>query len=175
MNKIVMFFISIFCAIGLFGCSGNNNLSQPKTNLEFWIGDNVDDVDFSKYQMKYGMFGGYEYYGTGYVPTLGEEGQQVDPEYCVLYTVTSYPDYSSKSKHVTRIHITDPNIELYGLSITSTEEDIRCQMEEKMGFDIEKIEDTDILVATKGKYTFKFSSKSILITVDVTNFFGIQF
>ena len=30
----------------------NNNLSQPITNLEFWIAENVDDVDFSKYQIR---------------------------------------------------------------------------------------------------------------------------
>ena len=99
--KKMFIFILMLLSLTLFSC--NNNLSQPKTNLEFWIGENVDDVDFSKYQMKYGMFGGNQYYGTGYVPTLGEEGQQVDPEYCVLYTVTSYPDYSSKSQHITSI------------------------------------------------------------------------
>ena len=71
----------------------NNDLSQPITNLEFWIAENVDDVDFSKYQIKYGMMGGTEYYGTGYVPTVDEYGQQIDPEHCVIYTVTSYPDY----------------------------------------------------------------------------------
>ena len=31
----------------------NNNLSQSTTNLEFWIAENVDDVDFSKYQMSF--------------------------------------------------------------------------------------------------------------------------
>ena len=68
-----------------------NDLSQPLTNLEFWIAQNVDNVDWSKYQEKYGIMGGREFYGTGYAPTLDEWGQQVDPEHCVIYTVTSYP------------------------------------------------------------------------------------
>ena len=76
--------------------------------------------------MKYGMFGGNMYYGTGYVPTLDENEQQVDPEHCVIYTVTSYPDYMNKAQHITRIEITDPEIELYGLSINSSKEDIKA-------------------------------------------------
>ena len=28
--------------------------AKPETNLEFWIAENVDNVDFSKYQEKYG-------------------------------------------------------------------------------------------------------------------------
>jgi len=82
-------------------------LSELNTNLEFWIAENVDDVDFLNYQMKYGMMGGKMYYGTGYVPTLDEYNQQVDPEQCVIYTVTSYPDYVNKTQHITRIEITD--------------------------------------------------------------------
>ena len=101
----------------------NNNLSQPITNLEFWIAENVDDVDFSKYQIKYGMMGGTEYYGTGYVPTVDEYGQQVDPEHCVIYTVTSYPDYANKEQHITHIYITDPQIEFYGITLNSSFED----------------------------------------------------
>ena len=169
--KKIFIFVLILLSFSLFGC--DNNLSQPKTNLEFWIGENVNDFDFSEYKMKYGMFGGNQYYGTGYVPTLGEEGQQIDPEYCVLYTVTSYPDYSSKSQHITSIHISDPTIVLYGLTINSSFEDIEYELGENQGFKIEK--DEVILVATKGKYTFKFTSKSILLRVEVTNIFGIQF
>ena len=161
----------LFC---LVGCNNDDidDFSQPTSNLEFWIAENVDDVDFSKYQIKYGMMGGTEYYGTGYVPTIDEEGQQVDPEHCVLFTVTSYPDYSSKSQHITYISITDPAIEVFGLTINSTQEEILYQMEEKSGYAIEKL-GGNTLVARKGDYTFSFSPNKITIRVNVTNKEGI--
>ena len=163
----------LFC---LVGCNQDdiNDLSQPPSNLEFWIAENVDNVDFSKYQIKYGMMGGTEYYGTGYVPTIDKEGQQVDPAHCVLFTVTSYPDYSSKSQHITYISITDPLIEVYGLTINSTEEEIRYQMEEKNGYVIEEL-GVNTLLAKKGDYTFSFSPRKITLRVNVTNKQGIEF
>ncbi|MCR5531883.1 MAG: hypothetical protein K6F26_08540 [Lachnospiraceae bacterium] len=38
---------------------------EEGSSLEFWLTENVDDVDFSKYQRRYGLYGGWEYYGTG--------------------------------------------------------------------------------------------------------------
>ena len=67
MKKVLIIFLMIL-TFGLYGCS-KNELPDPNTNLEFWITENVDDVDWSNYQMKYGMMGGNMYYGTGYVPT----------------------------------------------------------------------------------------------------------
>lgn len=148
-------------------------LPKPITDLEFWIAENVEDVDFSTYQEKYGMFGGTEYYGTGYTPTIDEDGNQVDPEYCVIYTVTSYPDYSSMTQQVTSISITDPSVEVYTLTLKSSQEDINTVMENE-GFEIEELGGND-LVARKGDYTFTFSSIEIRITVNVTNQQGIVF
>ena len=166
--------VALLCC--LIGCNQDdiNDLSEPPSNLEFWIAENVDDVDFSNYQIKYGMMGGTEYYGTGYVPTIDENGQQVDPEHCVLFTVTSYPDYSSKSQHITYISITDPSIEVYGLTINSTQAEIRYQMEEKNGYVIEEL-GGNTLVARKGDYTFSFSPNEITLRVNVTNKQGIIF
>ena len=171
---LVLAVVALLCC--LVGCNQDdiNDLSEPPSNLEFWIAENVDDVDFSKYQIKYGMMGGTEYYGMGYVPTIDEEGQQVDPEHCVLFTVTSYPDYSSKSQHITYISITDPSIEVYGLTINSSQEDIRYQLEVKNGFSIEEL-GGNTLVARKGDYTFSFSPTEITIRVKVTNKQGIIF
>ena len=173
MKKIATLLLCIVVLLTLVGC-GSSKLEKPETNLEFWIGENVDDVDFSNYQMKYGMFGGNMYYGIGYVPTLDENEQQVDPEHCVIYTVTSYPDYMNKAQHVTRIEITDPEIELYGLSINSSKEDIKNVMEEQ-GFTV--IEGEYGITAEKGKFTFNFNkhSNSITIRVEVTNRLGIVF
>ena len=71
MKKTITLLLCIFVLLTLSGCS-SNKLKKPETNLEFWIGENVDDVDFSKYQehYRYGFMGiGRQYYGTGYTPT----------------------------------------------------------------------------------------------------------
>ena len=61
MKYITILLAAILC---FSGCSIEklnddiNDLSQPLTNLEFWIAQNVDNVDWSKYQEKYGLMGG---------------------------------------------------------------------------------------------------------------------
>ena len=147
--------------------------AKPETNLEFWIAENVDNVDFSKYQEKYGMFGGREYYGTGYVPTLDEEKQQVDPEHCVIYTVTSYPDYSDREQHVTYIYITDPTVEFCGISLNSSLAAFKATMREQ-GFVITN-ELENSCTAKKGKYRVSFSKEAIRISVEVENETGMIF
>ena len=145
----------------------------PISNLEFWIGENVDNVDFSKYQEKYGMFGGNEYYGTGYVPTIDVYGQQVDPEYCVLYTVTSFPDYSDKEQHITHIYITDPNVEFFGISMNSSFEDFE-RLIVKQGFVITYANENQ-RTAEQGKYSITFTKEWIRIRAKVENKDGIVY
>ena len=149
----------------LTGCN-TTPLTNPNTNLEFWIAENVDDVDFSKHQEKYGIMGGYEYYGLGYIPTIDEYG------HCVVYTITSYPDYSSKAQHITAISITDPNIHVYGLTVNSEKQEIKTVMENE-GFTVEEIGYS--IIARKNDYTFSFEENQIYIMVKVTNKLGIIF
>ena len=151
----------------------NDTLSKPETALEFWIAENVDGVDFSKYQIKYGMMGGTEYYGTGYAPTVDEYGQQVDPKHCVIYTVTSYPDYSDKEQHVTSIYITDPEIELYGITLNSSFEDFESKIKVQ-GFEITTSNEY-YRTAEKGKYSISITKEWIRIRVKVENKEGIIF
>lgn len=145
----------------------------PVSNLEFWISENVDNVDFSGYQEKYGLFGGREYYGTGYVPTIDEYGQQVDPERCVIYTVTSYPDYSDKEQHVTGIYITDPQITFCGISLNSSFYDFELLIKEQ-GFEITSANENH-RTASKGKYSVTITREWIRIRVEVENKDGIIF
>ena len=177
-SKKVLFFVLAFVLaialiiIGIFAFA-NRNPNPPATNLEFWIGDKVDETSFSGYQEKYGLFGGREYYGTGYVPTQDEGGMQTDPEHCVLYTVTAYPDYSSGESAVTRIYITDPSVEFYGISLNSTFEDFELLIK-KQGFEITGTGATH-RTAEQGKYSVTFTRDYIQIRVDVSNLLGIQF
>ena len=151
----------------------DDDIVGPTIGLEFWIADNVDDVDFSKFQEKYGMFGGTEYYGTGYVPTINEQGQQVDPERCVIYTVTSYPDYSDKEQHITRIYITDPSVEFYGITLRSSIQDV-IELLQQQGFEITESGD-EWVEARSGPVWIAFAKEWIQIRVEVTNDTGIEF
>lgn len=168
--KRAMIISILLSAIFIVGCG--KSLAEPEHDLEFWIAENVDGFDFSGYQQKYGIMGGWEYYGTGYVPTLGEDGQQIDPEHCVIYTVTNYPDYSSNSRHVTRIEITDPAVTVYGLSLSSTPEEITAVMTAE-GFTVTA--SGSAVKAEKGDFRFSFSEDSITVTVNITNKLGIVF
>ena len=151
----------------------DNILPMPGTNLEFWIGENVDDFDFSAYQEKYGLFGGNEYYGAGYVPTIDENGEQVDPERCVIYTVTSYPDYSDKEQHITGIYITDPDISFYGVSLNSSFAEFEDMMQ-RQGFELTSSNENH-RTASKGKYSITITKEWIRIRVEVENKYGIVF
>ena len=147
--------------------------AQPNTNLKFWIAENVDTVDFSKFHEKYGMFGGREYYGSGYAPIIDKNGQQVDPEHCVIYTVTSYPDYSDKAQHVTGIYITDPNVQFYGITLQSSFEEFMTLIKQQ-GFYITETGD-NFVTAQMGSVWITFTNEWIRIGVEVTNNQGIIF
>ena len=166
MKKFIILLISAILLLS----SCTSHPIEPEHDLEFWITQDVDDFDFSSYQPKYGIMGGWEYYGTGYVPTLDENGQQVDPEHCVIYTVTNYPDYSSNSLCITRITITDPAVKVYGLSMTSTHEDIRSTMTAE-GFTV--TESATAVRAEKDNFRFTFTKDEIMISAEVTNHLGI--
>ncbi len=171
MKRILLIILSITLCTIIFASCGRR-LNEPEHDLEFWIAENVDDFDFSSYQSKYGIMGGWEYYGTGYAPTLGEDGQQIDPEHCVIYTVTNYPDYSNNSRHVTRIEITDPAVTVYGLSLSSSVEEIKSVMTAE-GFTV--TESGSAVRAEKDNFLFTFSKDEITIRAEVTNLFGIVY
>ena len=164
----------LLCALIVFSAVmfSKRTVPIPETNLEFWICENVDGFDFSEYQPRFGLMGGREYYGTGYVPTINEDGMQVDPAHCVIYTVTAYPDYASGKSHITRITITDPDIHIWGLTVDASSTDIMTVMEQN-GF---RHSTNDIgLTYTRGDISIRFSKGCITVSANVTNFFGIQF
>ena len=170
MKKLIILIFVIVCAVVLIRYM-NNRMLEKDTNLEFWIAENVDNVDFSNYQEKFGLMGGREYYGAGYMPSTNENGEQIDPEACVIYTVTSYPDYISNKRHITRIYITDPSVTIYGLTLNSPADEIETTMR-SYGFNNSYGQGRTY---TKGKVSIRFSQESIHISVKVSNIFRIQF
>ena len=179
MKRCIVFLAILILIFSLCACDSSpvshnkNQLPKPNTNLEFWIGENVDNVDFSNYQEKYGMFGGHEYYGSGYAPTFDENQQPIDPEHCVLYTVTSYPDYSDKEQHITHIYITDPDVEFYGINLHSSFDDFERLMIEQ-GFVITSANENHRTVE-KDKFSITITKEWIRIRVEVENKEGIIF
>ena len=171
MKRILFTLFVLALCLTVFSSCGRR-LPAPQHDLEFWIAENVDDFDFLNHQPKYGIMGGWEYYGIAYAPTLGEDGQQIDPEHCVIYTVTNYPDYSSNSRHVTRIEITDPAVRVYGLSISSTVEEIKRIMTSE-GFTV--TESGTAVRAERDNFRFTFSKDKITISAEVTNYLGIVY
>ena len=164
------------CAVVLICAAifSQRTVIQPDTNLEFWICDNVDDFDFSEYRPRFGLMGGREYYGKGYLPAFNENREQIDPEHCVIYTVTAYPDYASGKSHITRITISDPDVHIWGLTVNASSTDIMNVME-RNGFRHTASDTSAGLTYTRGKVSIRFSRGSITVSVKVTNFFGIQF
>ena len=181
MKKTICLLIAILLFVIITGCGGNadaetGSSDAPNTekSLEFQICENVDDVDFSKYVQRYGLVGGREYYGTGYYPTMDENGQQIDPEKCVIYTVTSYPDYADNTRCITGITITDPDVTVYGLSIDSPEETIKSVMKSN-GFELVDTGSQYSVSFGKDDVTFVFSEGRISIIAKVTNKNNIVF
>ena len=138
---------------------------EPENNPEFWITENVDGVDFSLYQEKYGTLDGKEYYGTGYTPTVDEFGQHIDPEQCVIYTVTSYPGSSNKEQYITGIRITDPNVSFCGISLNSSFEEFLDIMEAQE-FSVIRLTE-ELCAAQKDDCIVYFRENEILIEVNV--------
>ena len=155
------------------GCAGGIP-ADVESDLEFWICDEVTDFDFSAYQPRFGLMGGREYYGTGYVPEINEDGMQIDPKYAVIYTVTSYPDYASRKQHITRIAVTDPTVHVFGLTLQSTRDEITAAMQ-NYGFARKEYDNAVGLTFVRGKITVHFTDTCITVRAEVTNFWGIQF
>ena len=104
-------------------------------DLEFYITQNVEDVDFSSHAEIYGWFGAREFLGKGYETVLDEDGNPTHPEHCVSYVISAYPDEADGGQYVTQITITDPQVAYYGLTVHSTAEVFR-ETFERLGYTV---------------------------------------
>ncbi len=148
-------------------------LERPETNLEFWITENVDNVDLSKYPKGRTSVVSF-IYGSQYTIKYTNHKLPIEPTYYVKYGVCKYPDVSDKSRHIIIIKITDPKVNAYGLTVESTPEEFKAVMEE-YGFVIE--EDLQGPYATKGRFSIGLNlvKKYLIIRADVDNKHGVIF
>ncbi len=114
-------------ALLLAACSGGPKAVSmpPDTDLEFWVTEDVSDVDFSGYEEVTGWMGARQFYGSGYHHPLRDDGYPMpeDPPACVKYLVTAWPDYADGGVFVTEIEVTDPAVRLCGLTTGATPEE----------------------------------------------------
>lgn len=179
MKKTITAFALCSCVLAMSACTSNKTLAKPQdTSLEFWVAEEVTDFDFSEHTPIYGMMGGGAMYmGKGYQPLSGDVSQgYVYPDYYVLYTLTSYPDYSDEGLFVTRIVITYPAVSVYGVTCESsldtfdkTFQDLGCDIQDK-GI---------IHIATYGRSKVSFADyegeETITVWVEVTNRWGVVY
>lgn len=93
-----------------------------QTSLDLWILQNVYEKNWSDYTEVPDWMGAREFYGKGYTPEISDDGIFTDPEYCVKYLVTAWPDYADGGQYITQIVITDPKVTFWGLTVESTVE-----------------------------------------------------
>ena len=141
------------------------------TNLEFWIGEDVANVDFSGYDEIHGWFGAREYLGNGYSMILDGDCQPTYPQTYVSYLISAFPDESDGGSYVTRIEIRDKTVLVYGLTIQSDSEEFEAVFR-AMGYGI--YEENGTWRAKKDGITFTFrKGEHLSISVQVTNRNGI--
>ncbi len=182
MKQIAFILVLIMVLVDFSSCSDKETtLEMPEdTNLEFWITQDVKDVDFSDYYEIIGWFGAEQYYGSGYLPELNEDGYEVDPEYYVKYMITAWPDYSDGGQYITSIDFNDPNITVYGLTVDSSYDEFERIFSE-MGYELSKDSSGTFVRYTASKNGISFSletvdgKQSFSINAEVTNKTGIVF
>ena len=115
-------------------------------NLDFWLTEDVSGADQSVYEYHPG-FGGYTLYGKGYVSKKDADGAVLEePDPYVEYNISGYPDVLDEYV-VTLIFITDPAVEVYGLTVDTPVDEFERIMTD-LGFS--RVE-TDV----QGRYTYK--------------------
>lgn len=170
----LIFIISIFT---INGCSNPADLYFERpidTNLEFWITQKVSLDEFKEKGCTFlpGWFGADEYLDSRYKADIST-GTAMALEIHVTYLVTGYPD-TLDDRTVTQIEITDPTINVYGLTINSTQKEIKERISDIPNSSInENTFDYKFFSFKIGKANFHFYSNKITIAVPVTNKEGI--
>ncbi len=167
--------ILVFTLI-LCGCSKDKEtqasyIDKPiDTNLEFWITQRVTLKEMEDKGCTYlpGWMGADEYLDSRYESDTSGS-MAIAPDIHVTYLVSGYPDTLDDSA-ITRIEITDPSITVYGLTLESSETEIRERMND-VADSFSK--DDSYFMFNIDNCSFMFSLEKITISVPVTNNSGV--
>lgn len=174
-RRVILIFGAVLLAAGLAALllvprRGDAIPSRPEdTELEFWIGQDVAEVDWTGHECMPG-FGICTYLGEGYRPDRQGEW----PPARVTYSVTAWPDYADGGYYITRIAITDPAVTVYGLTVNSTSQEFRRVMESR-GYTVETANENTVR-AVWGDIIFSLTPGELLaVRATVTNRQGLVF
>lgn len=178
-GKLLITLCVLASALALISCQSPKSVPKPEdiTGLDFWVTEDVSEVDFSEYHIVPGLFGGREYYGTQYVPDTDENGEQTEPPVYVKYTVTAWPDYSDGGSYVTRIVWNDPDVSIFGLTVDSSVSKITGTLS-ALGYDTPTgkrgvlAEKDGVSI---GMYIGDDGERSLFVSVEVTNKYDLIF
>lgn len=162
MKRILLIFALIFALLTFSACAKTSEI-PPKSeskNLEFWITENVEKVDFSKHKEIYGWFGARQFYGLGYAPAFDEGGNEMLPEIYVTYLISAWPDYAEGGQYITEIEFTDPKVEVFGLSVNSSFEEFERVFNE-LGYEVVSSEMGIVTERVASKDGISFSLRKI--------------
>ena len=126
-----------------------------ETTLEFWIGEIVEESDYEGHAIVYNGF-----LGEGYSEDVLLGAHTTD--YYVHYTVDNYPKVDSETSGILGIQITDPSVQVYGLTTESSIDDF-AEVFEALGAEVKKLENK--VNAKLGDVSFRLT-KSKGITKD---------
>ena len=128
-SKLIPAFVSTLPLMATLCSCSTFYLKKPAdTNLDFWITERAERQEFEEKgcALLPGWFGAAKYLDHRYVAE--ESGDMaVAPAVHVTYLLSGYPDAKDEWA-VTRIHITDPEITVYGLTMNSTNTEIEDRM-----------------------------------------------
>ena len=178
-TAILLIIVFTVCTV-LCSCAGvSDEISMPeRTDLEFWVTQNVESVDLSAHSEIVGWFGAREYLGMGYEALRDADGNTGYPSQYVSYLITAYPDYADGGQYVTRITVTDPAVTVYGLTVNSSADDFQATLSEYGYSPVSSDSSSDFVrfVSEEGvTVTFSPSMKEITVSVEVSNREGIIF
>ena len=114
---LMLVLVVSFCFASCSHSSVPDKQAHGETTLEFWIAEDVADVDWSAHDEIYGWMGAREFLGSDYKKTTAEDGSEKKPAHYVSYVITAYPDYADGGQFVTDITVTDPEVKVYGLTV----------------------------------------------------------
>ena len=135
MKKIIALTL-LLCTLTLLlsSCGSNKDVKIEKpedTNLEYWLLDRPDKNNWIKLDSPSDA-----YLAQGYEAIIDENGEKSLPEQAVFFYLSHYPTAEIGIKIIDSIHITDPNVYVWGLTFNSTKEEIKEVMK-VMGFNVE--------------------------------------
>ncbi len=168
---VLLFLVAAVLLVGLVILSiifaSRSRISQLQdANLEFWLGHRVEAGDFAGHEQYFGTFGEDIYLGEDYAFLRDAHGGQRFPAHYVSYTVKSYPDAAFGKQTVTSVHVTDPEVTMWGISVNSTAEEVD-EILRSHGFR------KDGEVYKRGRLLFSHDGASFGFGLRTTNILGV--